>query len=636
MVLAGLLAALGGPARAESLAPVWGTNEAFHVQAALDELNMAPADAGFFKDVGKPRLALAGLRRLLGEPLAVPGWAGQVRDGAIAWPAASSWAFAASLLELEPAGPEEQAGAFPEPVWPAAVSPDLRPALTAFCRQAARAAGRLERAFGRVARGRRQEAAAFLLAGALRADDDPAAREALLGLGLEPAQLEEAIRLGRAVDPAPAADRFLALLADLRLNEALAAGACFHAAVHDLAQAVSAISEWPEAPVAVPTPWGAIVIGSLQDDRYREPALLILEPGGADRYHGRAGSADGTRDQPLAAILDLVGNDRYEGDALLGPGSALFGVCAILDLAGDDHHAAAWLGQAAALFGTAFLEDRTGCDSYRARALAQAAALAGLAVLDEGAGNDVYDVGCQGQAYADVQGVAWLVDRAGHDRYSAGRVFPDAERHDDRFLSLAQGCAMGWRPFAGGGVAMLADLAGNDRYEADVFGQGVGTWYAAGLLFDLGGHDRYQVFHYGQGSGIHLGLGLLADASGDDRYDGSLLAQGNAHDYSVGLLLDASGNDLYTADQLAQGWGMNNAFGLLLDGAGHDAYLVRQPDQAQGMGNDGGTREYGSLGLLLDLAGRDRYACGARDGARLRRPDFGIVYDVLAPGDDHE
>lgn len=112
--------------------------------------------------------------------------------------------------------------------------------------------------------------------------------------------------------------------------------------------------------------------------------------------------------------------------------------------------------------------------------------------------------------------------------------------------------------------------------------------------------------------------------------------QGNAHDYGVGLLFDREGNDGYVADQLAQGWGMNNSFGFLLDCAGHDAYLVRQPDQAQGMGNDGGVREYGSLGLLLDLAGRDRYSCGACDGARLRRPDFGMVYDHLAPGERHE
>jgi hypothetical protein len=45
------------------------------------------------------------------------------------------------------------------------------------------------------------------------------------------------------------------------------------------------------------------------------------------------------------------------------------------------------------------------------------------------------------------------------------------------------------------------------------------------------------------------------------------------------------------------------------------------------MGHDGDKREYGCLALLLDLAGRDTYSCGARDGARMIRPDYGIVYD---------
>jgi hypothetical protein len=188
--------------------------------------------------------------------------------------------------------------------------------------------------------------------------------------------------------------------------------------------------------------------------------------------------------------------------------------------------------------------------------------------------------------------------------------------------------SMGVRPFAGGGYGVLIDRSGNDAYIADVFGQGVSYWYSVGMLLDGAGNDTYDVHHYGQGSGIHMSVGLLADYGGQDRYGGHILTQGNAHDYGVGMLVDHDGDDTYTADHHAQGRALNNGFAVLFDRAGDDAYFGRQPGRCQGVGNDGGKREYGSIAVLMDLAGRDRYTCGAHDGTRMLRPDFGVVYDV--------
>jgi hypothetical protein len=73
---------------------------------------------------------------------------------------------------------------------------------------------------------------------------------------------------------------------------------------------------------------------------------------------------------------------------------------------------------------------------------------------------------------------------------------------------------------------------------------------------------------------------------------------------------------------------VNNSVSLLVDSAGNDAYFARRNEECQGIGHDAYKREYGSMALLIDLAGKDSYTCGAEDGARLLRPNFGIVYDV--------
>ncbi len=623
------------PAAAQTNWPGVGAPERAVLAAALDGLNMTTNDPGFAKDVAEPRWALQRVRRLLEHPLEFPDLAAEVVAAAENSESIFLYGAAADWLELEaptqldvPMAPARLGGG-------SGLDPYLADVLHVFVSVARRARVSVDLAVAGVTPEDRVYAAASTMAGTFLVGDHPELRPLLVAEGCPELVIEAIIAEDDDLDPEPGVRRYLGVCEGVKIENLMLAAGLLHGALDELQKNVSAIA-WPTNVVRIETDVGMVVVGTTGDDSFAEGALLILDPGGDDVYRGGAGSANGLLGNFLGSILELGGDDRYEGEGLLGAGAALFGVAVVVDCAGDDVHRDAFVGAGAGLFGVARVEDLKGDDAYRALALGQGAGVAGVGVLRDGAGQDRYDLGYSGQGYAGVRGVGLLVDSGGNDRYAAGGHLVDWDRNEDRYLSMAQGFATGMRPYAGGGIAALVDLDGNDAYEADVFGQGAGYWYGAGMLLDRRGQDTYHLFQYGQGSGIHLSLGLLADGGGRDAYTGYILCQGNAHDYAVGLLLDRDGDDTYSGDHHVQGRAINNAFGLLLDGAGNDAYFARQPDRAQGIGEDSLDREYGSLALLLDLAGADRYTCGAKDGVRMERPDFGMVYDVLentnAPG----
>ncbi|MFH0953830.1 MAG: HEAT repeat domain-containing protein [Verrucomicrobiota bacterium] len=623
-----LLALLvAAPALAGDLQPVLGTNEQAHLSSALRCLNMTEADPGFDKDLGKPRLALQRTRELLADPLGLPALADRVLASAAANPQAT-WTLTADLLEVSQEPDLEVTVVRNEPRPWDALPADLARGVTRFFTEAEKADALVQRAFAELSGEERQYLAASYLAGLFNAEDRPPVRAALMAAGVESQVVARVIREGLEVDPEPGATNFLAVLQKVKFADLLAAGSILQRAAGRLADSASGVREWPAQASRFETALGAVEIGSRESDVFTNRALLILDPGGADCYEGAAAVANGLTGGRLAAVVDLAGNDGYEAVGLLGAGAGLFGAAVIVDCAGDDAYRAAYAGQGAGVFGMGWLEDRAGDDFYRAQAHAQAAGYAGLGHLRDEEGADLYDVGFAGQGYAGVMGVGLLVDARGNDRYLAGGIEPDYERHEDRFVSLAQGFAIGMRPFAGGGVAALVDLGGNDSYGADIYGQGVSYWYSVGMLLDVSGNDTYAMYQYGQGAGIHLSSGLLADGGGNDSYTGHTLMQGCAHDYAVGMLFDQGGDDTYTAVNESQGRAMNTALAILADSSGDDSYFAGRTDACQGIGNAGDKREYGSLALMLDLGGRDRYSCGAADGARLPRPDFGIVYDL--------
>ena len=619
---------------AAGLQPILGTNAEAHLLAALGRLNMTPVDAGFEKNIGKPEIVLSCASNLLARPLELPRLADEVLSAVTPSDPEPAWKLARRLLDLG-----EDSAAFrvapgkalgdSEAAW-AALDPQLAQALTQFRLRVMQADGIRKAALEDVSEDDRRYVMAAYFAGLFNAEDYADVRATLVRAGLLSDDVTRAVEESLAVDPAPSSSNFLAVVRRTDLAALLAAGRAFHGAVLDLRDQVAGVEKWPTQPARFETPFGTVIVGTREADAYACDALLILDPGGDDRYGAGAGAANAMRGMPFAAIIDLTGNDRYDTEDLVGAGASVFGASVIVDAAGNDFYRAAYAGQGSAFFGTAWLVDGAGDDVYRAGGCAQGAASFGVGCLRDEGGNDLYDVGYVGQGYAGVLGIGWLVDVAGNDRYFAGGREHDYERNDDRYVSCAQGFAIGMRPYAGGGVAALVDLGGNDTYEADVFAQGVSYWYSVGLLLDVAGDDTYSVYQYGQGAGIHLSAGLLADGGGKDFYTGYILVQGAAHDYGVGMMFDQGGDDTYTADHHSQGRALNNAMALLVDEGGDDAYFARQSDKCQGVGNDGDKREYGSMALLLDLAGKDSYSCGAQDGARMRRPDFGIVYDVKA------
>lgn len=598
-----------------------------HIAAALDHVNLTTNDIGFERDIAEPRLVLPLARRMLKHPLELPALGDRVLAVGAAESRDAFWDMAGDVLASEaPVGRT------------AMVAADGADALAAYCEAALEARRRLDAAFAALSPETRRWLACGLLADVFNAEDLAETRQALVAWGFLSNEVARVVAEGQVLDPAPGAMRSLDALAAIDMGELLAAGRCLDAATRTLVAALQGMTNWPAEPTPHVTSAGTIWIGTTNDDVYAEAALLILDPGGDDRYYGSAGAASGLKDVPLAVIVDLAGSDRYEGDEMLGPAAALFGVALIHDQSGDDEYRAAYAGLGAGLFGVAVLDDLgEGSDRYGAQALAQAAGYAGVGLLADGGGNDAYDLGFYGQGFGGPLGLGMLSDRAGDDRYHAGRRRHDFDRHDARYVSMAQGFAIGIRPFAGGGIGALVDHAGNDSYEVDVFGQGASYWYALGLLIDRAGDDVYTGYHYVQGTGIHVSCGLLTDGGGHDRYNGHALAQGSAHDYAVGVLVDVAGGDTYTAHEHSQGRGLFNGFALLLDGGGDDAYFARDPMQCQGLGHDGDRREGDGLGLLIDAAGHDRYSAeGAGDDVILPRPRVGVIYDVAPPASPAE
>lgn len=422
---------------------------------------------------------------------------------------------------------------------------------------------------------------------------------------------------------------------------------------------------WPraafpaDAPLVRDTPFGRIALGTPGPDRYEGDYAVLVDPGGDDTYvNARVGTAFGTEGRRVGLLMDLGGNDVYacrDVDATLG--CALLGVAAFLDLGqGNDRYEGGHGSMGAAVGGVALFYDDGGSDLYQAKTFAQGAAGFGLAVfLDDAVqppptirtdeetkdpiaiaawDNDRLSAWADAQAFARCGGVALCLNTRGNDTYEAGGVYLHAPLFADRYQSFSQGFAIGAREHdMAGGIALLIDREGNDRYLGDIYNQGVGYWYAAGLLWDGGGNDVYEMTQYGQGSGIHLAVGGLVDVAGSDAYlMHSGLGQGGSHDYAASVLMDRGGSDRYLGNTSCNGCGLTNAVGLFFDRGGDDLYASRR----EGGFNAGRpARGFGSLGVFVDLGGKDDYLgppgpAGPADDTLWRGSDVGVGIDLPA------
>ncbi|MFM8980022.1 MAG: hypothetical protein ACKOSS_06120 [Planctomycetia bacterium] len=434
-----------------------------------------------------------------------------------------------------------------------------------------------------------------------------------------------------------------------------------------LARLALAARSWPaelfpkDRPRVLETPLGRIALGTPGADTYEGDHALVVDPGGDDTYRrGRFAGARGTPGSRLGLLVDLGGADTYDSgevDATLG--AAILGAALLLDLGqGNDRYVGGHLTLGAAVGGVGVLYDDGGSDTYQGKTFTQGAAGYGMGVLLDDAlqpapalktdeetkdpiaiaawDNDRLSAWCTAQGFSRTLGMGLCVNTRGNEVYEAGGVYLHAPLFSDRYQSFSQGFSIGAREIdTAGGVAALVDLDGNDRYLGDIYDQGVGYWYSAGLLYDGGGHDLYEMTQYGQGSGIHLAVGGLVDVSGSDAYVmHSGLGQGGSHDYAASILHDRGGNDRYHGNTSCNGTGLTNSVGLHLDRAGDDTYAARRDG---GWNSGRPARGFGSVGVLVDLGGKDDYLGpaapdGPQDDRLWRSSDMGLGVDVAPAG----
>ena len=125
----------------------------------------------------------------------------------------------------------------------------------------------------------------------------------------------------------------------------------------------------------------------------------------------------------IGIISDLGGNDRYEAGEFAQGGAYYYGLGLLHDKSGNDLYYGNRYGQG---FGVhqahGMLVDDAGDDTYYSMTAASQGAAwdIGVGMLLDRAGNDSYQCDSLGQGGASQQGIAYLIDLDGVDRYIGG------------------------------------------------------------------------------------------------------------------------------------------------------------------------------------------------------------------------
>jgi hypothetical protein len=309
------------------------------------------------------------------------------------------------------------------------------------------------------------------------------------------------------------------------------------------------------------TPFGWIRIrGTGDDDIDASDALLIVDLGGNNHWHGPVGASSPTRLIGLA--LALSGHNVFEGgDVVQGVGIAGIGV--LLDAGGGgDRYEAGNYAQGTGLLGFGALINLGGNNVYRASRIAQGSSpFVGVGLLADAEGYDRYSILNAGQGYGGPGGVGILANRMGNNTYYAEpdmrKGWPGYGEADEGSSSQAQGFGAG--SFAGpasqgqfwaGGIGALINIGGNNSYVAGSWSQGMGYFYGMGILYSGNGKNRYKGGILSQAAAAHYGIGGLIDDGGDNIHvDSGQMAL--AHDVSIALFLANGGNNRYTAPSFA-------------------------------------------------------------------------------------
>jgi hypothetical protein len=597
-----------------------------HVERALRAMKMTPHDLSFKKNHADSELVLQKSRAFLQQPLALPAHGHYVFSNLQTTTSLSKLAdFSREQLEIKPLAMPASVSAVPlDGNFLEKLPPAVARAAQKIVNAAAEAYPLLQEALPP------DKISAF---SAFAADNfaielDKTELESWEELERDTRKLREILRRADNLElqDDELADKILEASDHFDAPKLFAAFKILARAVDDTIADLQTNKFTEEFEYSLDTPLGKIICGGVGKNVYRDEAFLIVDMGGDDVYENSAGGANGLIDRPISIVIDVGGNDSYASRRSFSQGAGVFGIGILADLGGDDNFVARHFSQGAGFFGIGALIAGAGKQSFDAETFAQGAGFFGAGILwQRGGGDTHYNAHKMAQGFGGVRGFGLLLDENGDDVYIAGGKYPCGWL-PNQFFSLAQGFAIGMRPWGGGGVGILCDLRGNDSYQADVYGQGASYWYSVGMLLDGAGDDVYDAYQYAQGAGIHLSSGLLMDKSGDDRYTAHAICQGAAHDFSVGILYDLAGNDRYTGVSTAQGSAINASVALLLDASGNDIYTGEDASQSQAAGHDGGRREQPSIAMLLDLGGKDKFSTMATDKFPALKPNFGVVF----------
>lgn len=278
---------------------------------------------------------------------------------------------------------------------------------------------------------------------------------------------------------------------------------------------------------------------------------IILDHAGDDTYENRgprSGWSIGAGFYGAGLIIDLDGRDQYLGEKLVQGVGGPRGFGAIIDRAGDDAYTAngpsfpsaygtpgVFLSLAQgfgfgirnyAAGGVGAIYDLSGDDRYEAGEFAQAGGYYfGLGILHDAAGNDNYSGSRYNQGFSAHQAVGFLIDDSGDDAYRGTTAATQSGAWDQS-------------------IAWLIDRAGNDRYTCDGLGQGAAAMQALAILIDLAGDDDYaaaaatsvqgesgsNTYHFDRDR--ILSFSALLDLAGRDRF--SAPDRGDARKRSTG------------------------------------------------------------------------------------------------------
>ena len=351
--------------------------------------------------------------------------------------------------------------------------------------------------------------------------------------------------------------------------------------------------------------YGRVIIGSEENNIYTQPAAVIIDLGGNDKYYG----ANSPQKTPINLLVDQAGDDFYSSALPYAQAATLLGVSLLFDYQGNDRYVGSYYAQAVAIGGVALLYDEQGDDHYWGQRFAQGVGFWGVGLLHDGNGDDRYHAWRYAQGVGGVGGIGLLLEKQGDDRYHALGEGRSSYNTIGNFQSSSQGFGVGFRGYAPGGTGVLIDQQGKDIYEAGNFAQGTGYFFALGILRDLGEQDdTYAASRYGIGASAHSAAGVFIEDGGNDHYSGNHIALlGSAWDLALAAFWDKKGNDSYrqTARGFSIGVAAHNGHSVFLDSAGKDNYHIKTK-QVQAPRNDyhGGS----SFAFFIDAGGdEDNY-----------------------------